>query len=125
MFRTTNMHDATAGCKKMLPTDEITLIAKAMGEIDDPIDFAFMQGFCVGLNFPTVPKSSVMYGSDIADYSCNALCNVKKELVRQAIADGHVGVTIIELGCMVGSPDEPKSDADGKPDDGAVEGDAE
>lgn len=98
MFKIIKPQDATAGCKKMIDTAGVSLVADALGDVKDPIDFAFMQGFLAGLNFPTVPKSADMYGSDIPDYACNTLVNVKNELVRQAIADGHVNVTIIELG---------------------------
>lgn len=108
MFRTIEPQNATAGCKKMLTTEGITLLANAMGEVNDPIDFAFMQGFFAGLNFPTIPKSADVFGDDIPDYACNALVNVKKELMRQAIADGHVNVTIIELGRNEGTSDETK-----------------
>lgn len=115
MIRTIKPQDATAGCKKMLTTEGVSLVADALGEVKDPIDFAFMQGLLAGLNFPTIPKSADVYGSDIPDYACNALVNVKDEIMRQAVADGHVNVTIIELG--------RKDDADGEPD--AAEGDAE
>ena len=115
MFNTIKPQHATAGCKRMLDTAGVSLVADALGEVNDPIDFAFMQGFLAGLNFPTIPKSADVYGSDIPDYACNALVNVKKELMRQAIADGHVNVTIIELG----RNDEPKDESE------PAEGDAE
>ena len=115
MTRTIKPQDATEGCKKMLTTEGVSLVADALGEVKDPIDFAFMQGLLAGLNFPTIPNSADVYGSDIPDYACNALVNVRKEIMRQAIADGHVNVTIIDLG--------RKDDADDEPD--AAEGDAE
>lgn len=115
MIRTIKPQDATAGCKKMLTTEGVSLVADALGEVKDPIDFAFMQGLLAGLNFPTIPKSADVYGSDIPDYACNALVNVRKEIMRQAIADGHVNVTIIDPG--------RKYDAEGGHD--AAEGDAE
>lgn len=115
MFKTIKPQDATAGCKKMLDTAGVSLVADALGEVNDPIDFDFMQGFLAGLNFPTIPKNADVYGSDIPDYACNALVNVKKELMRQAIADGHVNVTIIELG----RNNEPKDESE------PAEGDAE
>ena len=108
MFKTIKPQDATAGCKRMLDTAGVSLVADALGEVNDPIDFAFMQGFLAGLNFPTIPKNADVY-------ACNALVNVKKELMRQAIADGHVNVTIIELG----RNDEPKDESE------PAEGDAE
>ena len=109
MFNTIKPQHATAGCKRMLDTAGVSLVADALGEVNGPIDFAFMQGFLAGLNFPTIPKNADVY------YACNALVNVKKELMRQAIADGHVNVTIIELG----RNDEPQDES--KP----AEGDAE
>lgn len=115
MFNTINPQHATAGCKRMLDTAGVSLVADALGEVNGSIDFAFMQGFLAGLNFPTIPKNADVYGSDIPDYAFNALVNVKKELMHQAIADGHVNVTIIELG----RNDEPKDES--KP----AEGDAE
>ena len=115
MFNTIKPQHATAGCKRMLDTAGVSLVADALGEVNGPIDFAFMQGFLAGLKFPTIPKTADVYGSDIPDYACNALVNVKKELMRQAIADGHVNVTIIELG----RNDEPQDES--KP----AEGDAE
>lgn len=119
MFKTIKPQDATAGCKKMIDTAGVSLVADALGDVKDPIDFAFMQGFLAGLNFPTVPKSADVYGSDIPDYACNALVNVKKELMRQAIADGHVNVTIIELGRNEEPTEEDKDASE------PAEGDAE
>lgn len=98
MIKTIKPQDATAGCKKMLTTEGISLIADALGDVKDPIDFAFLQGLLAGLNFPTIPKGEDVYGYDISDYACNALVNVKDEIMRQAIADGHVNVTIVALG---------------------------
>lgn len=125
MFNTIKPQDATEGCKKMLTTEGVTFIAEAIGELNDPIDFAFIQGLCAGLNFPTIPKTADVYGSDLPDYACNALGNVKKELMRQAFADGHVNVTIIELGSMVGNQDESNNDEPSESDGNPAEGDAE
>lgn len=108
MLKTIKPQDATAGCKKMLATEGVSFIGRALGEIDDPIEFAFMQGYLAGLNFPTVPKSADVYGFGVVDYACNALINVKKELVSQAIGSGSLNVTIIELGRKDDSKEESK-----------------
>lgn len=119
MFKTIKPQDATAGCKKMIDTAGVGLVADALGDVDDPIDFTFMQGFLAGLNFPTIPKGADVYGSDIPDYACNALVNVKKKLIRQGIANGHVNVTIIELGRKEEAAEEAKDTSE------PAEGDAE
>lgn len=85
MFNTINPQHATAGCKRMLDTAGVSLVADALGEVNGPIDFAFMQGFLAGLNFPTIPKNADVYGSDIPDYAFNALVNCQEG----AYAPGH------------------------------------
>lgn len=124
MFNTSD--NATAGSKKLLTDKGLEELANALGdECHDPIDFAYLQGFIGGIHFSTVPKDAETYGMAAKDFAVNGCKNIKDVIIQDVIGNPSVGVTIIELGRMVGNPDESKSDAASKPEDEAVEGDAE
>lgn len=124
MFKTTD--NMTAGCKKLLTDKGLEELADALSkECHDPIDFAYLQGFIGGCTLPITPKDAETYGMTAHEFAVNGRNNIKDAIIRDALGNPSLGVTIIELGRMVSNPDEPKSEADDQASEAAAEGDAE
>lgn len=124
MFKTTD--NPTAGGKKLISDKGLGELLEALGkECHDTIDFAYLQGFIGGINFATVPKEAETYGMAAKDFAINGCNNIKEAIIEATIGTPNFGITIIELGRMVGNPDEPNGDEASESDGNPAEGDAE
>lgn len=97
MLNTVN--NPLAGSKKLLTKKGMEELMEALAEeCDDPIAFAFLQGFNAGICFPTIPKKAETYGMGAKDFAVNGLRNTKDAIIKEAIGGSNVNVTIIDLG---------------------------